>query len=343
MTLESAGRNLSPVCQLIQQTIEIYQISLPPPPRIFRPLVNVPVYTAAEYTERLHDFGTRLEEIVSYCERVGALVVMVAPPSNEADYEPNRSFLPPRTTRAERARFTRDFLAALKTEAVNPIEGIAAFRALLAHQPGFAEAHYRLGRLLEADGRRDEANQHYVAARDCDGFPVRCLSDFLNAYHEVAGRHPRAILVDGPEVLRKLSPSGTVGDDFIADGHHPSIIGYSALSEWILQELHARRAFDWPASSPAPVVSPSECAAHFNMDPKRWRAACYYIKLFYDLTAYIRYDPSQRIAQADRYKEAIRRIDEGISPETIQLSGVGTRPLPVLSHMTVHEMAPHHN
>jgi hypothetical protein len=330
--VERSARRHSPLCQLIQQTIGIYRNALPPPHRITRPLVDVPVYTTAEYEGRLCDFRTRLEAIVSYCERLGALVVLLPPPGNDADFEPNRSFLSPQTTRPERAQFARDFVTARQIEEADPVQGIAAYRALLARQPGFAEAHYQLARVLEAAGHGDEANQHYVAARDCDGFPVRCPSDFLNAYHEIAARHPRSILVDAPEVLRKLSPRGTVGDEFIADGHHPSLIGYAALSQAILQALYARQAFDWPTSSPAPVVTPSGCAAHFEMNSEKWVVACHYLESFYEMTAHIRFDPSQRLARVGRYEEAIRRLENGTSPETIRVPGVGTGGLPAPSH-----------
>ena len=117
------------------------------------------MYTAAEYAERLHDFRVRLEAMTAYCERVGALVVLVIPPGNDADFEPNRSFLPPETTRADREAFAREFEAARRLEAADPDGAVAAYRALLDRQPGFAETHYRLARLLEAAGRREEANR----------------------------------------------------------------------------------------------------------------------------------------------------------------------------------------
>ena len=340
VTLESSARRISPLCRLIQQTTETFRVSLRPPQHITRPLVNVPVYTAVEYATRLHEFRTRLETIVSYCERLGALVVLLAPPANDADFEPNRSFLSPETTRPERAQFARDFVTARQIEETDPVQGIVAYRDLLARQPGFAETHYRLARLLEAAGQREEANQHYVAARDDDGFPVRCPSDFLNAYDEVATRHPRAILVNAPEVLRKLSPRGTVGDEFIADGHHPSLVGYAALSQTILEELYARQAFDWPAMSPAPVVTASGCAAHFGMNSDKWVVVCEFVESFYELSAFVRFDASQRMARADCYLEAMRRIKNGVSPETIRIPGIGTGQLPTESHTTAQEPPP---
>jgi lysophospholipase L1-like esterase len=322
--LERSAYEYSPLARLIQQTIGIYRVSEPPSSRVTRPFVDVPAYTPAEYAERLYDFRTRLEAITAYCERLGALVVLVPPPGNDADFEPNRSSLPLQTTRAERVQFAREFEAASRAAQADPVRGIAAYRALLARQPGFAETHYRLARLLEATGRREEANQHYVAARDCDGFPIRCMSDFLNVYHEVAARHPHAILVDAPAVLRKLSPRGTLGGELFADGHHPSLIGYTALSRTILQELFDRRAFGWPAPSPASVVTPADCAAHFEMDTEKWASVCKTISEFYSLCMPIRFDPSQRIARADLYREAMRSIKNGLSPAMVHLPGIGT-------------------
>ena len=336
-TIESFARDHSPLCRLIQQTIGIYRITIPPPRHVTRQLVDVPVYTAAEYAERLHDFRTRLEAMVSYCERLGALVVLVPPPGNDADFEPNRSFLPSRTTRAEREQFAREFDAARQTEQSDPVQAIAAYQALVARQPGFAEAHYRLARLLEAAGRWDEANTHYVAARDGDGFPMRCVSEFLDAYHEVAVRHPRSILVDAPELFRRLSARGTLGDEFFADGLHPSLIGYTALAQAILRGLHARQAFGWPATAPEPVVTPAECAAHFGMDNKKWASICEYDVWFYQMTAYIRYDPSERLAKRSRFLDARRQIEQGIRPETVGVPGLGTDQLRSPSSTTVRE------
>ena len=78
----------------------------------------MPNYTAIEYTTILTDFRRRLEVLVSYAERVGAMPVLILPPANDAGFEPNRSFLPPMTPRAERDAFARDFLAARQLETV---------------------------------------------------------------------------------------------------------------------------------------------------------------------------------------------------------------------------------
>ncbi len=327
VTFQGLVRAHSPICRLIDETIGLLLRASPPTRAVTRHLVDVPVYTAAEYAARLHDFRVRLEAMTAYCERVGALVVLVIPPGNDADFEPNRSFLPSETTRADREAFARDFAAARRLEAADPAEAVAAYRALLDRQPGFAETHFRLARLLEAAGRRKEANAHYIAARDRDGLPMRCPSDFQDIYREVAARHRDAILIDGPAVLRDLDPRGTVGDNVFTDGFHPSLIGYTGLAEAILRGLRARRAFGWGEATPAPIpaVSPSDCARHFGMDADKWDQVCGYAAWFYQQTAFIRFDPSERLAKRLRYLEARRRILARTAPEDVGMPGVGTR------------------
>ncbi len=156
---------------------------------------------------------------------------------------------------------------------------------------------------------------------------MRCPSDFQDIYREVAARHRDAILIDGPAVLRDLDPRGAVGDNVFTDGFHPSLIGYTGLAEAILRGLHARRAFGWGEATPAPIpaVTPSDCARHFGMDADKWEQICRYAAWFYQQTAFIRFDPSERVAKRLRYLEARRRILAGTAPEDVGMPGVGTR------------------
>ena len=71
-------------------------------------------------------------------------------------------------------------------EEQDQVASIRRFRELIEVQPRFAESHYRLARLLERAGTPDEAYLHYVAARDLDGYPMRCLTVFQDVYRDVA-------------------------------------------------------------------------------------------------------------------------------------------------------------
>jgi hypothetical protein len=316
-----AGR-ISPLCRMIRETADRYQVHIVPPPHLVWPLVGVPSYTPAEYAERPIDFRRRLEAIVAFAERAGALPVLVIPPGNDAGFEPNRSFLSAGTPRAERAVFARAFLAARQMESGDPTRAIERYRELLARQPCFAEAHFRLARLLEHASAWEEAYHQYVAARDLDGHPLRCLTSFQEAYREVAVRH-NCILIDSQALFHTIGPHGMLDDHLFHDAMHPSLRGHIVLAGAILKALQGRQAFGWPQGSPAAAIDPAECAAHFGLDRKSWEYVCEHGALFYYRTAPLRYDPTERRAKQRAFKEAARHITEGQPPEQVGLPNIG--------------------
>jgi hypothetical protein len=313
---------ISQVCDLIRETADKCRIAIPPSWNGNRVLIDVPAYTSTEYTRLLVDFRERLEAMVSYVERIGALPVLILPSANDAGYEPNRSFLPAATPREERVAFARDFLAARRLEAVDPEGARAAYQALLARQSGFAETHFRLARLLERTGAWEQAYRHYVAARDLDGFPMRCLTTFQDVYRAVAVRHG-CILIDGQSYFHAIGRHGLLDDHLFHDGIHPSLRGQIALAQAVLNALRERGVFGWPKDSPAPRIDPARCAAHFGLVPAAWRYICLWGIMFFDLTFPIRYDPSQRLEKKQAFATAAERIEAGEAPEALGLPNVG--------------------
>ncbi len=324
-TLQSLARRVSPLLRLMEHNARMLSVSTAPTRTVTRQLVDVPVYTKEQYAERLAEFRARLGVIVSYCERLGARVVLVIPPGNDAGFEPNRSFLPSATTLAEREAFASEFLRARAAETTNPEEAKRAYRRLLERQPGFAETHFRLARLLEQAGEWDAGFQHYVAARDLDGLPMRLPSDFHRIYYDVAARHPRAILVDGPAKLHALGDHGIIGDVFFADGLHPSLNGYTVLAQAILIKLREQRFLGWSANAATPVVTPRNVAKRFHIDGPKWKSICSYSWWFYGVTSCIRHDPTERLAKALRYQRAVQELEAGKPVDSVGVPGVGPR------------------
>ena len=199
------------------------------------------MYSTAEYTTLLFDFRRRLDAMVSHAQQIGAVTVLIVPPANDAGFEPNRSFLPPGTPRGEREAFQTEFQAASRLEEEDSALSIARYRELLKRQPGFAETHYRLAQLLLRGGALDEAYRHFIAARDQDGYPMRCMTPFQDAYREVAARHG-CILIDGQAYLHRIGRHGQLNDELFQDMMHPSLRGYIALSQAVLRALESRRA-----------------------------------------------------------------------------------------------------
>src|SRR5262249_22048862 len=159
---------------------------------------------------------------------------------NDRDFEPSRSVLPETATAREREAVTRAMQDARAAENdPTPTRANDLYQALLARYPGFAEAHYRLARLLEQRGDWPAAHRHYALPRDAAGFPLRFTTPFQNAYRDVAAHHD-CVLIDGPAVLRTLSPHGLLGDDLFHDAHHPALRGHIALAEAVLAALRTR-------------------------------------------------------------------------------------------------------
>ena len=316
------GRRLSVLYALIQRVNDKYRIELPPSPRFIPRLIDVPSFTPAEFAASLADFRRRLDAIVSFSERVGALPILVIPPGNDAGFEPIRSYLAATTSFAEREAFARDFLAANALPSSERNQAISAYRNLLVRQPGFAEAHYRLGRLLEETGAWDEAYEHYVAARDCDGMPVRCLSVFQQVYRDVAAKH-KCILVDSQELFHAIGPHGLLNNYLFHDFVHPALPGHIALATAILDKLRERKALGWQSQAPAPKIDPASCANHFGLGPEDWEYVCENCKGFYGIAANLRYDPRQSREKAHVYEQAMQRIAAGEPPESLGLPDVG--------------------
>jgi lysophospholipase L1-like esterase len=312
----------SPVCGLIRKAADKCRVAIPPPPAGYRSLVDVPAFTPEEYDALLKDFERRLEAMVGFAERLGAVPILIAPPANDSAYEPNRSYLPPRTTTAERAAFERAFLAIRRREDREPDRCLAEYRALLKQQPGFAETHYRVARLLERTGRWDEVYRHDRAARDLDGLPSRCPTRFQEVYRKVAARH-RCTLIDGQAYFHKIGLHGLLDDHLFNDGLHPSLRGQIALAQAVLQAIRARGAFGWPTATPVPRIDPYTCAQHFELGQEVWRRVCLWGIMFYDLTAPARYDPSERNARSAGFAKAARRIETGEAPERVGLVNIG--------------------
>jgi hypothetical protein len=304
----------SALCRLVLEIAERQRVSLRPPGRVTRKLVDRPVCTAREASRILADFRGRLEAIAAYCERIGTLPIFIIPASSDGGYDPSRSVLDPETPAAERLAYARAVATARAMEATGPAEALRFYRDLVARHPEFAETHYRLARLLERRGEWEEARRHYVAARERDGMPMRCPEVLRQAYRDVSCQHPAVILVDGPRVLEAASRHGILDEDLFHDGQHPNLRGYVALAQDLLDQLGGRRAWGWPAEVEVPRVDAEACARHFGLDASRWATVCRREWSFYHVGAYIRYDPKFRNERGVAYLRAAEAIEEGWPP-----------------------------
>ena len=311
--LQALARSMSSTTHQIFSVLDRFYGEAPPPPHVTRELVDHPSFTPREFAYLREEFQRRLDSLAVYCNRIGALAILIVPGSNDGAFEPSRSVLSSDTPKKSRAEFAAAFQAARNAQATDPANAIEAFHRLVAQHPEFAESHYRLAQLLARSGNWSEAAQEFVLARERDALPIRCQADFRAIFPAIARRYG-CMLIDGPSILARASPHGILDDYLFHDAQHLSMVGAIALARDILDQLHARHAFGWADSTPVPGIELEECARHFEMDSSRWAKVCERSSGFYSKYAYLRHDPTDRVESQNRYDRARQAI-------------VGSRPL----------------
>jgi lysophospholipase L1-like esterase len=324
---EFAGR-FSPLYRLIRENLEKHRVSMIAVQSLgaLETIVGRPVCTSNEANAVVVDFHRRLEAIVTDCERIGCLPILIIPPGNDAS-SPNQSYADPATRAPTRHALARRLMDVLSIEERDPDRAIAIYQEIVAKQPTLARAHHRLARLLQSAPSFVEANRHYILARDHDGLPLRCITPLEAAYQSVARRHAQSIvLVDGPTVLRTKSRHGILDTELFHDNVHPTLAGHTALAEAVLRSLKARAAFGWPASTPVPVLNPQRCAVEFGMDAFAWATVCDRSAAYYGQLALLPSDSAERVEWRDRYANAARRIRAGARPEDVGILDLRSTP-----------------
>ena len=316
------AEGLSPLCRTARLAADTCRVAIPPPANGNRDLVDTPVCTDREFAVLKEDFARRLQTIVSWANQVGALVVLIAPAGNDSGFEPNRSYLSAETTAAERSRAAREFLAAKERDGRDDAAARLAFEGFLKRYPTFAEAHFRLGRLMEKEGDFAGAYEHDIVARDRDGLPMRLPTDFQRAYQEVASTND-LICIDMQEHFHRIGDHGLLDEHLFFDAMHPSLRGQIAIAQAVLASLKARGAFDWPDAVAAPVFDPKEVVERCRLDDFAWYTLAKWGSMFYDLTSPARYDPSERRERLVEHEVAVTRLKEGVAPEKAGPLGLG--------------------
>ncbi len=248
--------------------------------------------------------------MAAWCRRIDALPILIVPPSNDGAFEPSRSVLAGSMDQSAREQFARDFLAARALDSSDPRSAIAAYSSLLRSHPEFAETHFRLAQALRSTGVLDEARLHFRQARDLDGLPMRCPTDFQDLVRSAAARHD-GLLIDAPRVLEAISPDGILDDHVFHDAQHLSLLGQAALAHDILVQLQSHGALGWPKSVPVPTIDLAECKKIFGLDANRWAEVCKRSAFFYVRAAFIRYDPEERLTIMRQYEQGAKELAGG--------------------------------
>ncbi len=186
-------------------------------------------------------YEANLNRMIRIAAGAGAKLVFVAPASNVRDCSPFKSEPDPKLDKEaveELQSLQQQSHEAMGREDWMQAESL--LRSLLEIDPDFAEANYRLGKVLIRQERFEEADIYLRRAVDTDVCPLRATSEINAVIRKVASTHSIPI-VDFEERLRTLSQleegNTCLGDNYFLDHVHPTVDVHRRLALWIIEGL----------------------------------------------------------------------------------------------------------
>jgi tetratricopeptide (TPR) repeat protein len=193
-------------------------------------------YGSALYERGLEQFRGNMRRILERFVAAGVPVFVGTLASNERDQPPFMNVLAENTeTTAWEATTTRGREA---FEAGDAATAETAFRQALAMDDGAADAWYGLGGALLSQGRRSEAREAFLAAKDRDALRFRAPEAMNAILHELATA-TGATLVDSQKALATASEDRIIGADLMLEHLHPNVRGYFLLADAFYAPLAA--------------------------------------------------------------------------------------------------------
>ncbi len=207
----------------------------------------------------IRHYRSNLERMISIARQSGAKIVFVAPASNEKDCSPFKSEPKPKLNAEDSSRFQSLVETARKTSLEgDPAKQQAAYEACVNFDPEYAEANFRLGKLLFAAGQFDQADGYFQQALDCDVCVLRAISDIVNTIRDVSVMK-QVPVVDFDKRLHDLCRSerghACLGNEYFLDHVHPTVDVHRRLALWIIETLQGEAIV---AGAPVSDISHAE-------------------------------------------------------------------------------------
>ena len=141
------------------------------------------------------------------------------------------------------------------------------YNKIIAIDPVWAMAFFKLGECYDATGKFDSAKAGYDKARDLDGLRFRASSEFNDIVHRMASM-PNVVIADIESTFRTNSPNGIIGKELLWEHVHPNLKGYILLSRTWFEALTKTKLF--PYSDPGKFphqISDSLLMEHVKITP----------------------------------------------------------------------------
>ena len=186
-------------------------------------------------------FRLNLERMIKIAHKANAGIIFVTPAVNLKDMSPfkseHRHGLSPQELHDWENLFQRGAAAQEKGEMD---QALNLYRQALTIDDRYAELHYRIGRVLYALKRYDEAEGEFWRAVDEDIAPLRALYTITQIVPEIAASNDVPD-IDFPGILRhaylQKYDNAIFGNEYFIDSVHPTIEGYRLLGTALLEQL----------------------------------------------------------------------------------------------------------
>jgi tetratricopeptide (TPR) repeat protein len=188
----------------------------------------------------LQHYEANLRRMVAIARKAGAAIVLVVPASNNRDCSPFKSEIDPRLGQADREKIEGLLASAASPSSKPSVDDTQRWEEVLALDPGYAEASYRLGKAAVEEGQYELAANYFRDARNHDVCPLRA-PDAITAIMRRVASEEKVPLVDFEAKLtqhcRAQFGHELLGDDYFLDHVHPTIEIHRQLAHWILEGM----------------------------------------------------------------------------------------------------------
>lgn len=211
-------------------------------------------------------FHENLNRMVDLVQARGVPLILVRPPTNQADCPPFKSEFTADLSPQQREDFLQQLSLSAEKLSRGDLAGVqtavAELTALTRIDPGYALAWYQLGRACLNAGQFEEATRAFARAVDEDICPLRMTSALEAEMRQVVADRAVAFL-DAHRLLTELSRHGIADDSVLVDHVHPSFQSHLEMA-FALAELMRRSGWMTPSNLQWKPSTRQEFAAHLQ-------------------------------------------------------------------------------
>jgi tetratricopeptide (TPR) repeat protein len=187
--------------------------------------------------------------MISDCRAAGVPVMLVKLGANLRDCPPFKSEHRPGLSADQERAWQEAFEAGGAAEATNVPVALDCYRKAEAIDAEYALLAYRIARILDRLGRKAEALEYYLKAKEQDVCPLRIITPFQEVLTRVAAE-TGAPLVDAAALIAAQAPDSIPGFDYYLDHVHPNVGGHQRIAQALAEEVRRCRlspkALTWP-------------------------------------------------------------------------------------------------